>query len=82
MGGRPGQTGFRGRQLFRDDGQFLLGRMLPLVRLRDIGQRARVLRLDLVDALLVELNTAFIALDQALQFQPALLLRRHLMFEF
>ena len=76
------QRGFGGRQLFRDDGDLFLRGAMALLGLGNLLERLQVLRLDLMDALLIEMDAALVALGFALQFQPALLLRGDFVLQF
>ena len=70
-----------GGEFVCDCGQFFLRRAMPLFRLRDFFERFQVLRFDFVNALLIKMHPAFVPADFRLQFQSALLLRCHLVFE-
>ena len=66
----------------RDGNQFTRGRVATLLGLRDFREGFGILRLNFRKALLIELNTALMAINVGLQFQAALLLRGNFMLEF
>ena len=69
------ERGLGGGQLFGHGPQFVLRGAAAFLGLRDVRQRLGVLRRQLAQTFLVELNPAFVPVRFTLQFQSALLHR-------
>src|SRR5437899_6935428 len=65
-----------------DHREFLIRHAAALFGLRNVAQRAAVLRLNFLQSLLVEMNPAFVPVKFAFQFEPAVLRLADLMLQF
>ena len=68
-------------EAFCDGIEFLLGGQLSFFGLGDVAQSFAVLVLEFVQALLIELNAAFVTVDLSLEFEPVLLGQIDLVFQ-